>query len=107
MSRCTTLSGSVGARAGDAVSELIEARELVLLVLGLAAFGVVVLPHVLSRWPLSYPIIFVGVGALLFSLPHGITRPDPIRYAEATATLGSGATACAPCRIRCRSQLAP
>ena len=87
MSRCTTLSGSVGARAGDAVSELIEARELVLLVLGLAAFGVVVLPHVLSRWPLSYPIIFVGVGALLFSLPHGITRPDPIRYAEATATL--------------------
>ena len=87
MSRCTTLSGSVGARAGDAVSELIEARELVLLVLGLAALGVVVLPHVLSRWPLSYPIIFVGVGALLFSLPNGITRPDPIRYAEATAAL--------------------
>ena len=58
-----------------------------LLVLGLAALGVVVLPHVLSQWPLSYPIVFVGVGALLFSLPHGITRPDPIRYAEATATL--------------------
>jgi NhaP-type Na+/H+ or K+/H+ antiporter len=75
------------ARAGDALSELIEARELVLLVLGLAALGVVVLPHVLSQRPLSYPVIFVGVGAILFSLPHGITQPDPIRYAEATATL--------------------
>ena len=71
----------------DALSELIEARELVLFVLGLAALGVVVLPHVLSQRPLSYPIIFVGVGAILFSLPHGITQPDPIRYAEATATL--------------------
>lgn len=69
------------------MSELIEARELVLLVLGLAALGVVVLPHVLSQRPLSYPIVFVGVGAILFSLPHGITQPDPIRYAEATATL--------------------
>ena len=58
-----------------------------LLVLGLAALGVVVLPHFLSRRPLSYPVIFVGVGAILFSLPHGITQPDPIRYAEATATL--------------------
>jgi len=69
------------------VSELIEAHELVLLVLGLAAFGVVLLPHVLSRRPLSYPIIFVAAGALLFSLPLGLTQPDPIEYSEAAETL--------------------
>jgi sodium/hydrogen antiporter len=69
------------------VSELIEANELVLLVLGLAAFGVVLLPHLLSRRPLSYPIIFVAAGALLFSLPLGLPQPDPIEYAEATETL--------------------
>jgi NhaP-type Na+/H+ or K+/H+ antiporter len=69
------------------VSGLIETNELVLLVLGLAAFGVVLLPHVLSRRPLSYPIIFVAAGALLFSLPLGLPEPDPIEYAEATETL--------------------
>ena len=69
------------------MSELVEIHELVLLVLGLAAFGVVVLPHVLSRQPLSYPLIFVAGGAILFSLPLGLTQPDPIEFADATETL--------------------
>jgi NhaP-type Na+/H+ or K+/H+ antiporter len=69
------------------VSELIEEYELVLLVLGLAAFGVVGLPYVLRRRPLSYPIIFVAGGAILFSLPLGLMRPDPIEFADATETL--------------------
>jgi len=69
------------------VSELIEAHELILLVLGLAAFGVVGLPHVLSRQPLSYPIVFVAGGFLLFSLPLGLVQPDPIEFAEVTETL--------------------
>jgi NhaP-type Na+/H+ or K+/H+ antiporter len=71
----------------QAVSELIEAHELILLVLGLAAFGVVGLPHVLSRQPLSYPIVFVAGGFLLFSLPLGLVQPDPIEFAEVTETL--------------------
>ena len=62
------------------MSELIETSELVLLVLGLAAFGVVLLPHLLSRRPLSYPIIFVAGGAILFSLPLGLPDADPITY---------------------------
>jgi NhaP-type Na+/H+ or K+/H+ antiporter len=69
------------------MSELIDSHEIVLLVLGLAAFGVVLLPHVLSRQPLSYPIIFVLGGVLIFSLPFGLTQPDPIEYSEATETL--------------------
>ena len=67
--------------------ELIEAHELALLVLGLAAFGVVGLPHVLSRQPLSYPVVFVAVGVLLFSFPLGLIQPDPIEFAETTETL--------------------
>lgn len=69
------------------MSELIEVQELVLLVLGLAAFGVVGLPHVLSRQPLSYPIIFVAGGVILFSLPLGLPSADPIAHAEAVEIL--------------------
>ena len=69
------------------MSELIEVPELVLLVLGLAAFGVVGLPHVLSRQPLSYPIIFVAGGVILFSLPLGLPAADPIEYAETAEIL--------------------
>jgi NhaP-type Na+/H+ or K+/H+ antiporter len=57
------------------------------LVLGLAAFGVVGLPHALSRRPLSYPIIYVVGGAILFSLPLGLVQPNPIEFAEATEAL--------------------
>ncbi|MEX1094352.1 MAG: cation:proton antiporter, partial [Acidimicrobiia bacterium] len=69
------------------MSEFIEVHELVLLVLGLAAFGVVILPHVLSRQPLSYPIIFVAGGVILFSLPLGLPAADPIEYAETVEIL--------------------
>lgn len=67
--------------------ELIEGYDLVLLILGLAAFGVVGFPKVLGRRPLSYPIIFVAAGALFFALPFGLTRPDPIRFRDATESL--------------------
>lgn len=69
------------------MSEFIEIHELILLVLGLAAFGVVGLPHVLSRQPLSYPIIFVAGGAILFSLPFGLPDADPITHAEGVEIL--------------------
>ncbi len=69
------------------MTEFIEIHELVLLVLGLAAFGVVGLPHVLSRQPLSYPIIFVAGGAILFSLPLGLPDADPITHSEGVEIL--------------------
>ena len=62
-------------------------HELVLLVLGLAALGVVGLPHILRKWPLSYPIVLVCGGAFLFSLPLGLPSPDPIEYSELTEIL--------------------
>lgn len=69
------------------MTEFFDTHELVLLVLGLAAFGVVGLPFVLDRRPLSYPIIYVAGGAALFSLPFGLTTPDPIEFAEVTEIL--------------------
>jgi sodium/hydrogen antiporter len=62
-------------------------HEFVLLVLGLAALGVVGLPHILRRVPLSYPIVLVAGGALVFSLPLGLPTPDPIEYSDLTEIL--------------------
>jgi sodium/hydrogen antiporter len=69
------------------VTELFDEYDLVLVVLCLATFGVVGLPHVLGRRPLSYPIIFVAGGALFFSLPLGLASPDPIAFPDRTETL--------------------
>lgn len=69
------------------MTEFLDTHELVLLVLGLAAFGVVGLPFVLDRRPLSYPIIYVAGGAALFSLPFGLAAPDPIQFAAVTEIL--------------------
>jgi NhaP-type Na+/H+ or K+/H+ antiporter len=52
--------------------------EIGLVLTGLAVFGAVVLPRVLSDRPLSFPIIYVTLGALIFSLPLGVTIPDPV-----------------------------
>ncbi len=62
-------------------------HELVLLALGLAALGVVGLPHILRKLPLSYPIVLVAGGALVFSLPMGLPTPDPIEYSRLTEVL--------------------
>lgn len=45
------------------------------------------MPRVLSRLPLSYPIIYVVAGATLMLLPIGFTSPDPLRFPEATERL--------------------
>jgi sodium/hydrogen antiporter len=67
--------------------EFLELYDVALLVLGLAAFGVVGLPRLLADRPLSYPIIYVVAGVLLFSLPLGFEGPNPIRLSEATERL--------------------
>lgn len=64
--------------------ELLDLYDTALLVIGLAAFGVVGLPRVLSDQPLSYPIIYVAAGAIFFALPLGFEAPDPILLSEGT-----------------------
>jgi sodium/hydrogen antiporter len=67
--------------------EFLDLYDVALLVMGLAALGVVGLPRLLADRPLSYPMIYVIGGALLFSLPFGFDGPNPIRFSEATERL--------------------
>ena len=55
----------------------IENHFLLYFVAGLAMLGAIVIPRVLKRFPLSLPALYVGIGALLFSIPFGIPAPDP------------------------------
>ena len=53
-----------------------------LVVIGLAILGIVLLPRIVSEQPLSQPILYVGLGAIAFSLPIGLTTPDPLIHGE-------------------------
>lgn len=50
---------------------------VVLAVLGVAVLASAVVPGPLHRLPLSMPIVVVGVGMVLFSLPLGLEGPRP------------------------------
>ncbi|AII53238.1 cation:proton antiporter [Hymenobacter sp. APR13] len=52
--------------------------NLILVILGVAILAVAWLPSLLKKFPLSYPILFVGLGALVFWLPLGLPNPDPV-----------------------------
>lgn len=49
-------------------------------VAGVGALLAGLLPRVLEGRPLSMPIAFLGLGALVFALPTDLPAPDPIRY---------------------------
>jgi len=58
-----------------------------LTVFGLAILGAVVLPRLLSDRPISFPLIFIGAGALVFTLPVGLTPPQPLENPQQTERL--------------------
>ncbi|WP_266365070.1 cation:proton antiporter [Tellurirhabdus rosea] len=53
---------------------------LFLIVLGIAILGVAWLPSLLAKYPLSYPVIFVSIGYLLYKLPLGLPNPHPLLH---------------------------
>ncbi|WP_458097270.1 cation:proton antiporter [Roseomonas sp. WA12] len=58
-------------------------------ILALTGFGILIalvawLPLALKRLPLSLPIVCIGIGAAIFSLPQVTLRPLPINYPEIT-----------------------
>jgi LysM repeat protein len=61
---------------------MVERYHVAFVVLGLAIFGAVVLPRLLSDRPLSLPIIYVVGGYLLFALPPGVAPPDMVENSE-------------------------
>ena len=56
--------------------------NLWMLLAGLSCFGAAWLPYLLHRRSLSFPMVYVGAGVVLFSLPLGLETPDPIEHAE-------------------------
>ncbi|RZA33748.1 MAG: sodium:proton antiporter [Lysobacteraceae bacterium] len=54
--------------------------KLTLALVGLALLGAAWLPHLLKRHPLTFPIVYLLVGAGLYTLPLPLPPADPIRF---------------------------
>ena len=52
--------------------------EIIMTLLGVAFIGAAWLPRLLKGRALSFPIVYVGLGAVLFSLPLGLPDPEPL-----------------------------
>lgn len=65
--------------------------ETVLILVGVAVLGAVILPRLLSQRPLSFPLVYVAFGFVVFSLPLELPSPNPIEQgmmAERLTELG-------------------
>lgn len=56
----------------------LDPYKVLLLVAGVALLGAAWLPHLLRRRALSFPVLYVGLGALLYSLGLPLPSPDPL-----------------------------
>ncbi|SEQ36290.1 cation:proton antiporter [Natrinema salaciae] len=66
---------------------VLELYNVGLVVVGVALFGVAVLPRFVSDRAISLPIFFVGFGMLVFGLPIGLPPPDPLEQGTTTEHL--------------------
>lgn len=61
--------------------------NLAIILLGIAILGVTWLPNLLANVPLSYPVIYVIVGFLVYRLPLGLSDPLPHLNSQFTVHL--------------------
>lgn len=54
--------------------------EIVLLAVSITLPEATVLPRLLSGKPLSFPLLYLIAGAIIFSAPLDLVPPDPITY---------------------------
>ena len=69
------------------MQQVISAPDPYILILtgaGLMIALVAWLPLVLKRLPLSLPIVCIGIGVIIFSMPAVTLRPLPLTYPEVT-----------------------
>ncbi len=64
-----------------------DSYKLVLALVGLALLGAAWLPHLLKRNPLTFPILYICLGMLLYSLPWPLPAADPVAHAAAAESL--------------------
>ena len=61
--------------------------NLALVLLGIAIMGVAWLPSLLERFPLSYPILYIGLGIAVYLLPLGLPVASPMVHPLLTTHL--------------------
>jgi len=54
--------------------------ELALTLVGLALLGAAWVPHLVKRNPLTFPLLYVPLGALVYMLPLPLPPADPVRF---------------------------
>ncbi|WP_127506246.1 cation:proton antiporter [Actinoplanes solisilvae] len=64
-----------------------QPSDVIFAVVGVGALLAGILPRLLERRPLSMPIIFVGLGLLVFGLPIGLPDADPLAHPKVTEHL--------------------
>ena len=57
-----------------------DAYKLTILLVGLALLGAAWVPHLVKRKPLTLPILYVALGALVYSMPLPLAPADPLRF---------------------------
>jgi NhaP-type Na+/H+ or K+/H+ antiporter len=74
-----------GRRPGQVI--YVQISDLFFAVVGVGALLAGILPRVLERRPLSMPIVFIGLGMLVFGLPIGLPDVDPLAHPKITEHL--------------------
>ncbi|MGQ0465707.1 MAG: cation:proton antiporter [Sporichthyaceae bacterium] len=59
-----------------------DLADLAFALVGLGALLSAMLPRLLAHRPVSMPIAFLALGALIFALPVGLPAPDPLAHPE-------------------------
>jgi len=54
--------------------------NVALVLVGIAILGVAWLPSLLEKFPLSYPILYIALGAGVYTLPLDLPHADPLEY---------------------------
>lgn len=54
--------------------------EVMLAIVGAVTLGASVLPLLIVGRPLSFPMVYVALGVVVFSLPLELPRADPVAY---------------------------
>ena len=65
----------------------LELYALLLLLAGIALFGLPLLTRYVDEMPLSEPPLYIAFGFVAFSLPLGVPAPDPLLQSEFTERL--------------------
>lgn len=64
-----------------------DAYKLTILLVGLALLGAAWVPHLVKRNPLTLPILYVALGAVVYTLPLPLPPANPLRYPFITERL--------------------